>query len=513
MQTLQIDPEFQSLIPPLAEDERAELEASLKAEGCRHPLDVWQGVIVDGHNRYAICQANGIPFEVAEHEFEDRDAAKEWILRNQLARRNLNDYSRGALALRLKGVIAARAKARMLAGKPADPPVNLPEGKGDTRDALGAAAGVSGRTIDRVEAVERDAPEPVKVAARAGDISTNRAYEITRALQDLPEADRARAAEICIDHDEKARTLVRLHKSQDTDPDSNGTYEEILRTGGFHYGDDLEKWCDFAKASVSEINEALRSLAKYHKAEAMRRKREDALTLIAVNAPQSVQLYHDDALLRLPQLDDGSIALVIADPPYNVTEHAWDKIGGEPEYLDFTRAWLAALKPKLAQDYHLYIFCSPHYAAPVEMLLRVDGWPLKSRIVWSHRNLSMGRDASDKYITMWEMCFHIGTHPLNHSPVWDDERFEVKEVAAPQSNFYEGKHHPTAKPVDLIRQFVRHGSKPGDVVLDPFAGGGTTGAACAEEGQRRCILIEKEAAYCDVISKRLGLGDVLKLCA
>ena len=141
MQTLQIDPEFQSLIPPLSDDERAELETSLKSEGCRHPLDVWHGVIVDGHNRYAICQAHGIPFEVKEHEFEDRDAAKEWILRNQLARRNLNNYARAALALRLKAVIAARAKARQVGGlKRGDKlpvPPNLAEReRGDTRDAL-----------------------------------------------------------------------------------------------------------------------------------------------------------------------------------------------------------------------------------------------------------------------------------------------------------------------------------------------------------------------------------------
>lgn len=220
-----------------------------------------------------------------------------------------------------------------------------------------------------------------------------------------------------------------------------------------------------------------------------------------------VTLYHDDALQRIPLLDDGSVALVVADPPYNVTDHEWDRIGDDADYLEFTRGWLEAVRPKLADDYHLYLFCAPQYAAQVDMLLRADGWPLKSRIVWEHRNLSMGRDAADKYITMWEMVFHIGTHRLNFSPDWDDERFEVKQFAAPQSNFSEGKHHPTAKPVALIQQFVRHGSKPGDVVLDPFAGGGTTGAACMKEGQRRCILIERDDEYAAVIQDRLGVGD------
>lgn len=376
MQTLQIDPEFQALIPPLAEDERAELETSLKSEGCRHPLDVWHGVIVDGHNRYAICQAHGIPFEVKEHEFEDRDAAKEWILRNQLARRNLNDYSRGALALRLKGVIAARAKARMLAGKPADPPVNLPEGKGDTRDALGAVAGVSGRTIDRVEAVERNAPEPVKVAARAGDISTNRAYEITRALQDLPEADRARAAEICIDHDEKARTLVRLHKSQNTDPDSNGTYEEILRTGGFHYGDDLEKWCDFAKASVSEINEALRSLAKYHKLEAMRRKREDA-----------------------PPLPEGKYNLILSDPPWRYEHVKTESRAIENHYPTMTLDEICALPVAGLADDDAVLFLWATSPKLAEAMRVIEAWGFEYRtcMVWVKDKIGMGHYARQRH--------------------------------------------------------------------------------------------------------------------
>lgn len=76
----------------------------------------------------------------------------------------MTPYARASLALRLKEVIAARAKARMLAGKPIDPVQNSAQGK--TRDALAAAADVSHDTIHKVEVVERDAPEPVKAAAR-----------------------------------------------------------------------------------------------------------------------------------------------------------------------------------------------------------------------------------------------------------------------------------------------------------------------------------------------------------
>lgn len=218
-----------------------------------------------------------------------------------------------------------------------------------------------------------------------------------------------------------------------------------------------------------------------------------------------VRLYYDDAFQRIPLLDDGSIALIVTDPPYNVTDEEWDQVGTDEEYLEFMQLWLKAVAPKLTKDYHLFLFCSPHYQADIELMLRQDDWPIQSRIVWSHRNLSMGRGVKDKFISTWEMCFHCGTHALNWSEEWSEERFDVQVFAAPQSNFEEGKHHPTAKPVELITHLIRLGSQPGDQVLDMFAGGGTTGAACAAVGQRQCILIERSDKFCKVIEQRLEI--------
>lgn len=98
---LSIDAEFKALIPPLSDEERGLLEESIVAEGCRDPIVTWAGVIVDGHNRYEICTEFGVPFATVEREFEGREAVKEWMLRNQLARRNLTrdqwTYLAGAL--------------------------------------------------------------------------------------------------------------------------------------------------------------------------------------------------------------------------------------------------------------------------------------------------------------------------------------------------------------------------------------------------------------------------------
>lgn len=100
---IRIDPELDGLIPPLAPDELEQLELSLKQEGCREPLIVWQTgddyVLVDGHNRYRLCQKNNISFDIRLKTFESRAEVKDWMIGNQMARRNLStlqmSYLRG----------------------------------------------------------------------------------------------------------------------------------------------------------------------------------------------------------------------------------------------------------------------------------------------------------------------------------------------------------------------------------------------------------------------------------
>ena len=106
-----IDAEFKSLIPPLSLEERLQLEENLLREGCRDPLVVWRenNILLDGHNRYEICTHHDIPFCTERIELKDREAAKEWLIRNQLGRRNLNpfalSYFRGKLYNYLKAKV------------------------------------------------------------------------------------------------------------------------------------------------------------------------------------------------------------------------------------------------------------------------------------------------------------------------------------------------------------------------------------------------------------------------
>lgn len=275
----------------------------------------------------------------------------------------------------------------------------------------------------------------------------------------------------------------------------------ILRTNGRYVQEarniqrDAPALFDAVRSGEMTIPQARRQMA----AEARATTRREAA------GASDVTLYQADALEFIPALGNGSVALVIADPPYNVTDHAWDRVGTEREYLFWTATWLEALRPKLAAGYHLFLFCDPAWAARMEAVLEATRYELRSRMIWEYRNLVKGRDVRDRFITNWQMLFHCGAGPLNLPDEWDDRRFAVQNHARPQSNFDEGSHHPTPKPVSLLRTLVEFGSRPGDVVLDPFAGGGSTGQACVETGDRRCVLVEREATFCRAIEDRLGV--------
>lgn len=187
-----IDPEFQRLIPALTTEERQELERSILLEGCRDSLVVWKetGILVDGHNRLSICEANDIAFNVVYRSFADRLDAKLWIIRNQLGRRNIDTLTRIELGVALEEAIAERAKAQQLANlkKGAEHPVLLNSAKRGTpqppitpihtRVEASRAAGVAPFTYDAGKRVLATGTEKLKKAIREGTASISAAAEI-----------------------------------------------------------------------------------------------------------------------------------------------------------------------------------------------------------------------------------------------------------------------------------------------------------------------------------------------
>jgi len=176
-----IDDEFRSLIPPPDPGDLELLESNIISDGCRDPLAVWDGILIDGHNRYEICQRNGIEFQTVDISLDDRDAAKLWIIDNQFGRRNLSDIDRISLATKREAIVKPLADAKMKSGKGSDgsggrgkkknPSAKLRQGLKTSKE-LAKTAGVGERTYD--------AGKLILDAAAKGEISEEEVNAIRR---------------------------------------------------------------------------------------------------------------------------------------------------------------------------------------------------------------------------------------------------------------------------------------------------------------------------------------------
>lgn len=178
MTNIVIRKEFKDLIPPLSSDEFTQLEKNILSDGIRDPLVVWNDILIDGHNRYAIATKYGLPFEIVKKDFADENEATRWIILNQFGRRNLSAYDRSILALKLKPVIAAEAKKNLVTHtEEGYQPLQKSAKPVDTRAELAKVAGVSHDTIAKVEKIEREAKPELKAAVKSGEKSINQAYK------------------------------------------------------------------------------------------------------------------------------------------------------------------------------------------------------------------------------------------------------------------------------------------------------------------------------------------------
>lgn len=146
---IKIDPEFRDLIPPLSQEELENLHTSISLDGCLAPLIVWkqEGILLDGHNRYAFCKKCDYDFQVTEIKLPHRESAINWIIKNQLGRRNVSPD----VAARLRGMLYISRKKEHGGDRKREESSgqsgHLIESK--TREAVAKETGVSPRTIAR----------------------------------------------------------------------------------------------------------------------------------------------------------------------------------------------------------------------------------------------------------------------------------------------------------------------------------------------------------------------------
>ena len=216
-------PELLAYIDPLTADEEEALERSLLREGCRDALVLWGDILVDGHNRYRLCQKHGLPFRTVQNtQFQSMEDVHLWMIDQHLGRRSLSEFQRGVLALRKREIIAARRStaaaavqsARAEAAQQADatPPweasaedassplvaqalarvPQVPDEALDSRQALARVARLTPTQVKMIETIHQNAAPEVVAAVKSGELSLNAAAIV--ASLPLPEQQSAAAA-------------------------------------------------------------------------------------------------------------------------------------------------------------------------------------------------------------------------------------------------------------------------------------------------------------------------------
>ncbi len=248
------------------------------------------------------------------------------------------------------------------------------------------------------------------------------------------------------------------------------------------------------------------------------------------------ELWHSDVLALLGKLDTGSVDLVVTDPPYAIAKADWDEFDSMDVYLDWCDSWLAEVARVLAPHGSAYVCGFSEILADVKArsAKRFDGcrW-----LIWYYRNkANLGRDWGRSH----ESIIHLRKehtkvdvdairvpynghttkypariqavssqygrgvrrdkwvpHPLGAKPR------DVIEIPVICNGMTEKTPHTTQKPEALIEKLILASSKPGQLVVDPFVGSGTT-AVVAARLERRWIAGDGDARYVGLTRERLG---------
>jgi modification methylase len=254
-------------------------------------------------------------------------------------------------------------------------------------------------------------------------------------------------------------------------------------------------------------------------------------------APRLNQIIVGDCVDELNKLPAGWADLVFADPPYNLqldgellrpnnsrvdgVDHDWDKFASFRSYDDFTRAWLTACRRALKPDGTLWVIGSYHNIFRVGSALQDLGFWILNDVIWRKTNPMpnfRGRRFTNAHETLiWASRSAEARYAFNYDAMKvlnDDLQMRsdwlLPICSGPErlKNRRGAKAHPTQKPEALLQRVLLASSAPGDAVLDPFFGSGTTGAAAKRLG-RNWLGIERDNTYAEIATTRIEAVDPL----
>jgi site-specific DNA-methyltransferase (adenine-specific) len=249
-----------------------------------------------------------------------------------------------------------------------------------------------------------------------------------------------------------------------------------------------------------------------------------------------VALYRGDCLELLPLFPEETFDMVFADPPYmlsndgftchagkmvSVNKGQWDKSQGLETDHQFVMDWLAACQRVMKPNATIWVSGTQHIIYSIGFAMQKLGFKILNDIAWYKvnppPNLSCRYFTHSTEIVLWAARDEDAKHTFNYQDMkaldnapFDDAGKQMKSVwaiRAPGKNEKDFGKHPTQKPIRLLNRIIAASTNPGDVVLDPFVGSGTTAISALLQG-RGCIGIDAEEEYLRVAALRLAQAKV-----
>lgn len=427
-----IDQEFQNLISTLNDSEYAELEKSILAEGCRDALVLWGDILIDGHNRYKICTEHGIEFQTIQREFDTRETAKDWMIRNQLGRRNLTleqrNYFIGKLYQEQKQAHGGDRKSK---GN------NFP--LKSTAQKIAEEQKVTDRTVKNAEGF----------AQAVDTIATN------------------------TDTEARKKILNR---------DIQTTAKEVSALA--------KQPADFQKKVIATVLGGKTKSVKKAIKQVKQEQRVQANEVLEVQAKSDktkpYRLICGDFAEVAREIEAQSVDVIITDPPYS-RKHL-------PLYETLAKESARILK----SNGSVLVMAGQSYLPEVFQLMV----PHLS-YHWLVAYLTPGGQA----VQLWQKEVNTFWKPVlwfvngRYNGEW------VSDVAKSEVNDNDKRFHNWGQSESGIKNLVEKFSKPGDVILDPFVGGGTVGIV-AVTLNRKFIGIDIDAQAIETTQARLFVCSV-----
>jgi site-specific DNA-methyltransferase (adenine-specific) len=204
-------------------------------------------------------------------------------------------------------------------------------------------------------------------------------------------------------------------------------------------------------------------------------------------------LYQGDALTLLPDLPDGTVDLIVTDPPFAIDFRAqrlnYNRKGAnvlegyheipEEEYGEFTRQWIAEAARVLSPAGSMYIFSGWNRLRDILEGIDAAGLSTINHLIWKYQ---FGVFTKKKYVTSHYHILFVAKDPKQYT--FNKVDHYPEDVWVINREYWKGKKKtPTKLPRELVRKILQYSSRPGDVVLDPFLGSGTVALVAKQEGR------------------------------